>query len=108
MAYMSGQHIYRMYTDYGGYSMDITSYTMILFCKLWGFSWSYMDGSKADKFRIVKGKIDPALTEYQLENAVHKLPSFLEFNSFVLFYGGCVVGPCFEFAYYRDWIALKG
>lgn len=51
--------------------MDITSYTMILFCKLWGMSWAYMDGAKAGKGRIVKGKIDTALTDYQEANAIH-------------------------------------
>jgi hypothetical protein len=48
------------------------------------------------------------MNPYHKENAIHELPSFLEFNSYVLFYGGCVTGPFFEFAYYRDWIALKG
>jgi len=43
-----------------------------------------------------------------MAHAIHKLPSLLEFTSFVFFYGGIVVGPTFEFAYYRDWIALKG
>ena len=40
-------HISSMIRDYGGYNMDITSYTMLLFCKLWGMSWAYMDGAKA-------------------------------------------------------------
>jgi hypothetical protein len=42
--YMSGQHIYSMYTNYGGYDMDVRSYSMILLCKLWATSWAYKDG----------------------------------------------------------------
>jgi len=97
-----------MWDNYGGYEMDITTYTMLLFCKLWGLSWAYMDGAKLGKFRITKGKVDSELTDYQTEHAVHELPSFLEFNSYILFFGGCICGPTFEFAYYRDWIALQG
>ena len=35
-----------MINNYGGYDMDITTYTMILFCKLWAMSWAYMDGGR--------------------------------------------------------------
>ena len=46
LIYMSTQHIVSMMKNYGGYDCDVTSYTMILFCKLWAMSWAYMDGGK--------------------------------------------------------------
>jgi lysophospholipid acyltransferase 1/2 len=48
LAYLSGQHIYRMITNFGGYEMDITTYTMILIAKLSALAFCYSDGGKAD------------------------------------------------------------
>lgn len=42
-------HARQMYIDYGGYKMDVTSYTMIVTTKLWGLSWAYADGAKNAK-----------------------------------------------------------
>jgi len=33
-----------MMNDYGGYHADVTTHTMVLIAKLWGFSWAYRDG----------------------------------------------------------------
>jgi len=44
LGYLSGQHIYSMLNDFGGFNMDITTYTMILVAKLWMLSWAYRDG----------------------------------------------------------------
>ena len=81
---------------------------MLLFCKLWGMSWSYRDGAKANEVKIVKGKFDAALSADQLATCLHQLPSVLEFSSFVLFFGGCICGPFFEFSDYKNWIELAG
>jgi len=43
---MSGQHIYMMVTNYGGYDSNVRSYTMVLVAKMWGLSWAYHDGYK--------------------------------------------------------------
>lgn len=50
--YMSGQHCYTMWTNYGGYDLNITTHTMLLFCKLWGLAWCYRDGGKNNKNEI--------------------------------------------------------
>ena len=62
-----------MVTDFGGYNMDVTSYTMILMTKLWGLSWAYKDGGV---------KLD-TLTKDQLQRKVMHLPNILEYLSFV-------------------------
>ena len=49
ICYMSSQHIYSMMTDFGGFHMDITTYTMILVCKLWVLAWEYKDGGEDPK-----------------------------------------------------------
>ena len=48
MGYLSCQHINAMLTDFGGFNMDITTYTMLLVVKLWGLGWAYRDGGMAD------------------------------------------------------------
>jgi hypothetical protein len=85
-----------MVTDFGGYNMDVTSYTMILMTKLWGLSWAYKDGGV---------KLD-TLTKDQLERKVMHLPNILEYLSFVFFSGGCLLGPFIEYSDFKDWIEL--
>ena len=35
-----------MMKDFGTYTMDVSSYTMLLVAKLWGLAWAYMDGER--------------------------------------------------------------
>ena len=45
LAYLSCSHIYRMVTNFGGWDMDITTYTMILTAKLSALAFCFGDGS---------------------------------------------------------------
>jgi hypothetical protein len=49
LLYLSGSHIYRMWTNFGGWEMDITTYTMILTCKLSALSFCFKDGGESDE-----------------------------------------------------------
>lgn len=86
-----------MITDFGGFNMDITTYTMILVTKLWGLSWAYRDGA------LIKG-----LTKDQEERKVLFLPTLIEFYGFSLFCSGCIVGPFLEYNDYKNYIELEG
>ena len=48
LIYLSCSHIYRMYTNFGGWDMDITTYTMMLTSKLSAIAFCYSDGGKKD------------------------------------------------------------
>lgn len=48
LLYLSGQHIYRMYTDFGGWEMDITTQTMLLTARLSSLGFCYKDGALKD------------------------------------------------------------
>jgi MBOAT, membrane-bound O-acyltransferase family len=98
LAYLSGSHIYRMVTNYGGWDMDITTYTMILTAKLSALSFCYKDG----------GEKEETLLPEQKERKVVELPSVLELLSYVFFCSGCIVGPFFEFSDYKMYIEEKG
>ena len=67
VAYLSAQHIYSMYSDFGGYNMDVRTYTMLLMIKLWGLTFAYKDGGE---------KIEN-LTKDQIERRVVQLPGVI-------------------------------
>jgi lysophospholipid acyltransferase 1/2 len=45
LLYLSGQHIYRMLTNFGGWEMDITTQTMLLVARLSSLGFCYRDGA---------------------------------------------------------------
>ena len=49
IAYLSFQHIYRMWANFGGYDMDITTYSMILTAKLSALSFCFKDGGEKEE-----------------------------------------------------------
>lgn len=98
MAYLSGSHIYRMVTNFGGWDMDITTYTMILTAKLSALGYCYRDG----------GEKDENLLPEQIERKVVKMPSPLEMISYVYYCGACICGPFFEYSDYINYIERKG
>jgi hypothetical protein len=87
-----------MMTDFGGFNMDVTTYTMILVTKLWGLSWAFKDGAE----------LPSKLSEAQIERKVIHMPTVLEYYSFVCFCCGGVVGPFIEFSMFKNWIELSG
>ena len=99
MGYLSGSHIYRMWTNFGGWDMDITTYTMILTAKLSALAFCYKDGGV---------KEDKDLLPEQIERRVKKLPSVLEMASYVYFCSACICGPFFEYSDYVQYIEETG
>jgi len=75
LAYLSGQHIYRMFENFGGFDLDITTFTMLLICKLSALAYCYEDG----------GKLQDKLTEEQKTWRVENIPNLLEYFSYVFF-----------------------
>lgn len=98
LTYMSAQHLYGMYIDFGGFNMDVTTYTMILVTKLWGLSWAYADGAKIQK----------DLTPDQNQRKVVHFPTILEYLAFVYYCCGCMCAPFIEFSDFKNWIELSG
>jgi len=94
MLYMSVSHIYRMYNDYMGWSMDFTGPQMILTIKLITFAFDYHDGMEEEE----------KMNKYQKEMNLKKLPSLLEFFGFVYFFGGFLAGPAFNMREYISFI----
>ena len=98
LLYLSISHIIRMITNYGGYDMDISTYTMMLTAKLSSLAFCYSDGGKDDKDLLPEQKV----------RKVKDMPSVLELFSYVYFCEGCIVGPFFEYSDYKRFIEMKG
>lgn len=97
LGYLSCQFLYAMYTEFGGFKMDSTSYTMFVCTKIWTLAWSYRDGAVDDKL----------LNEGMKERRVHNLPSVFEFTSYIAFAPGCLCGPNLEYTDFENWAAME-
>lgn len=103
MAYMSAAHIYRLYVDYMGWTLDFTGPQMLLVIKLTSFAYNYYDGvvdKRGDqpglspaKARVYAGRKKLALTE---------IPSLLEYFGYVYSFTTFLAGPAFEIREYLD------
>jgi hypothetical protein len=100
MAYMCASHIYRLYVDYLGFSLDFTSAQMILTLKLVSFAWSRVDGENVTDGYALDTNADE--NEYRRVRAIPRTPSLLEYFAWVYYFPGVIAGPAFE---YNDYIA---
>lgn len=84
-------HLYRQVTAYLEWTLDWTLVAMITTQKVMGLAYNIQDGQ------------DGKATKEQKAYSVAKLPSLLEFFSFILFPASVTIGPSFE---YSDYIAF--
>jgi hypothetical protein len=83
-----------MYTDFGGFNLDISTFNMLQVCKLSGLAFCYKDGGEDSK----------SLTKDQQVRVVKKLPSVLEIASYTYFISNSALGVFFEFSDYKRFI----
>jgi len=94
MGYLTASHIYRMYDDYMGYTLDFTGPQMLLTLKLTTFALDYYDGQQPVE------KMKP----YAKVMHVKEMPSILEFFGYVYFFPGFLAGPAFNLREYLEYI----
>lgn len=92
LTYLSVIHVYRIYYDYGSYTLDITGPLMIITQKVTLLAFSVHDGFARNTNELTKS---------QQFNAVRKLPSTLEFFAYVWQFQGLMAGPL---VMYRDYL----
>jgi hypothetical protein len=102
VAWLSGWHIYRLYTDYMGWSLDATMILMIWTVKACTFAYNVADGQALNLGLKLSERESTHI--FRAERALTKIPSLLEYFSYVFFFGGVLVGPCFEIKEYFDMI----
>lgn len=92
LIYLLCIHLHRQIYDYGSCSLDITGPLMVITQKVTSLAFSIHDG-------FVKEQKD--MTKAQQYHSLQKLPSALEYFSFVLNFQGLMAGPL---VFYRDYI----
>lgn len=105
VSYLSFIHIYRQYTNYLGWEMDVSLIQMIFVVKACTFVFNVADGLAINasdaplhsKSHIHKHRADRAL--------ITRL-SLLEYLSYIWYFGGVLVGPCFEAREYIEFTDL--
>jgi hypothetical protein len=95
MAYCSYAHIMRQF--YSGSDVDFSCPQMMLTVKLYTIAWNLWDGHCIQQNR----KLSRA-TENSRRVAIAELPSFIEFCGYCLNFATVLVGPAYEFHYYKN------
>ncbi|XP_064382588.1 lysophospholipid acyltransferase 2-like [Halichondria panicea] len=94
MGSMSAAHIYRMMTDYGGWSLDFTGPLMIIVQKVTLVAFALHDG---------KGRSDSSLNQDQREQKIDVCPSPLEYFTYIFNFHSFLAGPSFSI---KDFLAF--
>ncbi|XP_014609872.1 PREDICTED: lysophospholipid acyltransferase 1 [Polistes canadensis] len=92
LAYLSTIHIHRQLYDYGSYTLDITGPLMVITQKVTSLAYSLHDGLARNK---------EELTPLQRRQAVYKMPTMMEYFSYVFHFQALMAGPVI---FYRDYI----
>ncbi|XP_064382586.1 lysophospholipid acyltransferase 2-like [Halichondria panicea] len=94
MGSMSAAHIYRMMTDYGGWTLDFTGPLMIIVQKVTLVAFALHDG---------KGRSDSSLNQDQREQKIDVCPSPLEYFTYIFNFHSFLAGPSFSI---KDFLAF--
>ncbi|XP_064547798.1 lysophospholipid acyltransferase 6 isoform X2 [Drosophila montana] len=92
MGYLLCVHLMRQIYDYGSYALDITGPLMIITQKVTSLAFSIHDGFVRQ---------DEDLTRAQKYHAIRKMPTALEFFSYVWHFQSLMAGPL---VFYKDYI----
>lgn len=110
MLYLSISHIYRLYIDYLGWSLDYTMLLMVAVVKLSTLAYNIYDGRLLKKHKdntsyTLHKRSD--IHKFRVSHSVDRMPSLIEFYSYIYYYGGVLVGPCYEYIDYINYTNLN-
>lgn len=92
LIYLSCIHFHRQIYDYGSYTLDITGPLMVITQKVTSLAYNIHDGLT---------RREEELTPMQRHQAVQKMPTTLEYFSYVFHFQALMAGPVI---FYRDYI----
>ena len=99
MVHLSAMHIHRVIYDYGGWSMDATTFLMPLISRLSSLGFCYADGASEETKNLTKDQEQRKLIDK---------PTLLEIISYTSYPASNIVGPFFEFSDYKIFIEEQG
>ncbi|XP_029195740.2 lysophospholipid acyltransferase 2-like isoform X1 [Acropora millepora] len=95
MTLLAVAHLHRQITDYGGYTLDLTGPLMIFVQRMSYVAFSVHDGMARD---------ERSLNDEQRKGKLRKVPSLLEYFSYLFHYSTVLAGPLCTFKEYNDFI----
>jgi len=96
-SYLSALHIYRMMVDFLGYRLDVTALVMVSTIKVSSIACNYYDGIRWD---TEKDLLNPIAQQ----NAISKMPSILEYISYLSYFPTFLSGPPCHYKEYMDYL----
>ncbi|XP_011498421.1 PREDICTED: lysophospholipid acyltransferase 2 isoform X2 [Ceratosolen solmsi marchali] len=99
LIYLSCIHFHRQMYDYGSYTLDITGPLMVITQKVTSLAYSVHDGLTCK---------EEELTPTQRDHAVQKMPTMLEYFSYIFHFQALMVGPIIFYRDYIDFIHGRG
>eukprot|EP01125_Pyxidicula_operculata_P021150 TRINITY_DN8047_c0_g1_i1.p1 TRINITY_DN8047_c0_g1~~TRINITY_DN8047_c0_g1_i1.p1 ORF type:complete len:491 (-),score=112.46 TRINITY_DN8047_c0_g1_i1:16-1488(-) len=102
LGYLSALNIYRLVFLYMQWTVDITCVIMISTVKISTVAWNYYDGKMLEK-----NPEQPGIPQECKENSITKLPSPLEYFSYVFYFPTMLTGPAFHIKPYIAFINNK-
>jgi len=117
MTYLGFSHLYRMYVDYMGMTVDFTRSQMVLCIKLTSLAYNIYDGkignAKLEKILRAQKELDSTseksrrkinalekILASQAKYAIHRPPNFLEYLGYCYCFPTIMAGPAFEYTDY--------
>lgn len=95
LIYLSCIHFQRQIYDYGSYTLDITGPLMVITQKVTSLAYSIHDGLT---------RREDELTPMQRHQAVQKIPTTLEYFSYIFHFQALMAGPIIFYRDYMDFI----
>ncbi|KAI1431608.1 membrane-bound O-acyltransferase domain-containing protein 1 [Xylaria sp. CBS 124048] len=93
MGHMAANQLIRQFANAPSV-VDITGAQMVLVMKLSAFAWNVFDGTLPED----------QLSDHQKSRRIVKLPGFLDYAGYVLFFPSLFAGPAFDYNEYRGWV----
>ena len=98
MVYMSASHCYRMYVDYLGWTLDYTTTQMLLTLRVTMLAFNLRDGQYLEEGKGV------VLRARERTHAVARLPTLLQYYSYIFSFHGFLAGPVIEYKEHEDFV----
>nr|CAD7588507.1 unnamed protein product [Timema genevievae] len=95
LLYLSCIHVHRQMYDYGSYTLDITGPLMVITQKVTSLAFSLHDGLTRQ---------EDELTANQKYHVIKKMPTLLEYFSFMFHFQALMCGPVVFYRDYMDFI----
>eukprot|EP00761_Pharyngomonas_kirbyi_P010033 gb/GECH01010051.1/.p1 GENE.gb/GECH01010051.1/~~gb/GECH01010051.1/.p1 ORF type:complete len:488 (+),score=79.31 gb/GECH01010051.1/:1-1464(+) len=94
MIYLCGCHLYRMWTTYTAWNVDVTGTLMVATLKVISISFNYDDGRKL--------KVDPkSVSDWEQDHSIPRCPTLFEYMAYIFFYPCVISGPAFDYTDYQ-------